>query len=545
LQSSSLAKRTPLLLFLIVSVLYLYGLGHLPLVGPDEPRYAQVAREMLLRNDFITPTLGGHLWFEKPALLYWLMLVSYKFFGVSEWSARLGPALSGLMTVVAIYWVGTRLDREKQDQQQLGVGFCSALVLSTSLGFIVFSKAASYDIVITMTTAWALCFFLLSELETAIKRRRLLLAGYYVAIGFSLLAKGLVGFVVPLGVASAYFIVRGRAPSRIVLTSLLWGIPLALVVAASWYGPMIWRHGTPFLNEFIIQHHFARYVSNTYHHPGPVYYYLVIIILLTLPWTAFAVEGLRRIRTRLWRGDDAVSRFRVFALVWIALPLIFFSFSSSKLPGYILPVLPAMALMAGEQMARFLGGEPRSTWPLRATGILCLLLAAAAIVYAAKSGELTGSTFLIAAPLAIAGTLALLPLRQRLLQVLSIAFAVIVVVVSALNYAAPRYAARESSKFLLEMAKAKGYGNTTIYGLQRDDRTPEFYAAGRITYGSDGEPVIYEGLEQIGNEVSRRKGAVLVFVPPQDADLFAAQKGVYTDVIGTNGSSALIAVRPR
>src|SRR4051812_33489535 len=94
-------------LFLLAAALfYFYGLGHLPLLGPDEPRYAEVAREMFVRGDFVTPTLGDHTWFEKPALLYWMMMAGYRFFGVSEWAARLGPALAGLLTALLIYWAG-------------------------------------------------------------------------------------------------------------------------------------------------------------------------------------------------------------------------------------------------------------------------------------------------------------------------------------------------------------------------------------------------------------------------------------------------------
>src|SRR5918997_1517411 len=109
----TLARRSLLLFFLAAVAFYLYGLGHLPLVGPDEPRYAQVAREMYLRGDLVTPTLGGHTWFEKPALLYWMMMASYRLFGVSEWAARLGPALSGLLTVLLIFWAGRRVERAR------------------------------------------------------------------------------------------------------------------------------------------------------------------------------------------------------------------------------------------------------------------------------------------------------------------------------------------------------------------------------------------------------------------------------------------------
>jgi 4-amino-4-deoxy-L-arabinose transferase-like glycosyltransferase len=103
LQPSTLAKRGSLFLFLAVIAFYFYGLGHLPFVGPDEPRYAQVAREMFLRGDLITPTLGGHTWFEKPPLLYWMMIAGFKLFGVSEWSARLPSALSGVLTAAAVF----------------------------------------------------------------------------------------------------------------------------------------------------------------------------------------------------------------------------------------------------------------------------------------------------------------------------------------------------------------------------------------------------------------------------------------------------------
>ncbi len=108
MQLPTLAKRVWLLLFLAVIASYLYGLGYVPLIGPDEPRYAQVAREMYQRPDLITPTLGAHPWFEKPALLYWIMMAAFSFCGISETGARLGPALFGLLTVLAVFWVGSK-----------------------------------------------------------------------------------------------------------------------------------------------------------------------------------------------------------------------------------------------------------------------------------------------------------------------------------------------------------------------------------------------------------------------------------------------------
>jgi len=178
----TLAKRAWLLLFLLIILSYFYGLGDFSLVGPDEPRYAQVAREMLQRHDLVTPTLGGHPWFEKPALLYWMMIASFAAGGVSEWTARLAPALCGLLTVAAVYWVGWRLDSKSSNETRLGIpgrGILGALVAASSGGLIAFSHGASFDIVITMTVTIALAFFLAAETEQSQTGRRWFLAGFY------------------------------------------------------------------------------------------------------------------------------------------------------------------------------------------------------------------------------------------------------------------------------------------------------------------------------------------------------------------------------
>ncbi len=543
MQPSNLAKRGSLLLFLGLIAFYFYGLGLLPLLGPDEPRYAQVAREMFLRGDLITPTLGGHLWVEKPSLLYWLIFASYKLFGVSEWSARLGPAVCGLLTITAVFWVGKRVERATPDGELAGHGLWSALAAGTSVGLVAFSLAASFDIVLTMTTTWALAFFVVAELDETPKRR-LWLAGFYAAIGLSLLAKGLVGLVVPFGVVSVYYLLRGRRPERSIYSSLLWGLPLALAIAATWYGPMIWKHGSPFINRFIVEHHFARYVSNKYHHRQPFYFYLLIVPAFALPWTAFLFEGIWTSRRVPRRVDDPGSKVRVFLIAWVFVPLIFFSFASSKLPGYILPVLPAAALIAGERLARFTSGVTNTVWPARATAILFLLFAIAAPIYAMNSGAVSvQSALAIAIPLTMAGAFALISQRSRTAAILLMAVAILVALVIAVRFIAPQTVARESSKQLLQLASERGYSQSLIYGMQRDDRTPEFYAPGRVVYGNDGEPVMYEGLWPVVLESRRRNAPLLVFLPVSDLLYLRNLNSATADVIGNNGRIALVAVR--
>jgi 4-amino-4-deoxy-L-arabinose transferase-like glycosyltransferase len=549
LQPSTLAKRGSILLFLAVIGFYLYGLGHLPLVGPDEPRYTQVAREMFLRHDLISPTLGGHLWFEKPALLYWMMIASFKLFGVSEWSARLPAAVSGLLTIAAVWCIGTRAERRSPGERPRNLGFHSALAAATSLGIVVFSRAASFDIILTMTTTWALAFFMIYELEENTKFRWLFLVGFYVFVGLSLLAKGLVGIVIPVSVIGAYYLFRRRLPSPKIFRSLFWGVPLALAVAATWYAPVIWRHGWPFIDQFIIQHHFARYVTSKYHHTKPAYYFLLIFPLLCLPWTAFLIGGLRKADRERWlenaRSNNGINKLLIFAVVWFVFPVIFFSFSNSKLPGYILPVIPAAALLVGERLSRVSAETKNSgTWQMRTTAILCLVFAVAAPAYAWHSGTLSVQcSLMIAMPVAVAGIFAMLLMRRQLASVLLMAGATLIALTVALHCAAAKRADYESSKRLLQLADSRGYSQAPIYGMQREDRTPEFYAAGRIVYASDGEPVMYSEAAQVIDESRRRHEAILTFVPLSEVSKLTDLKSARSEVIGDNGKFAIVAVR--
>jgi 4-amino-4-deoxy-L-arabinose transferase-like glycosyltransferase len=552
LHPSNLAKRDTVFIFLAFVAFYFYGLGHFPLLGPDEPRYAQVAREMFLRHDWITPTLGGRPWFEKPALLYWMMIGSFKLFGVTEFAARLPAALSGLLTVAAVLVVAPQATRDTPQRDSFM--FWSVLAAGTSLGIVVFSRAASFDIVLTMTTTWALVFFLLHEFEANPKLRRAFLAGCYLFVGVSLLAKGLVGFVIPVGVVGLYYFLARRLPPRSTLVSLLWGLPLALLVAGVWYVPVIQRHGWLFVDQFFIQHHFARYLSNKYHHRAAFYYYLLILPLLALPWTAFLIDGLLQARQWVRSGstdsaDDRMRRLMIFALAWILFPLLFFSVSSSKLPGYLLPVLPAVALIIGERFRRLSAtsgdrSAPVSRWPLITTGVACLLLAVGTLVYSLKTGRLPASYALpIALLMFAAGCLPFLLRRNPAIPLTCLGLATLLVLVIGLGWA-QRFTERESAKRLLQEAGARGYSNAPLYGMQRDDRSPEFYASGRIVYEPDDEPVMYEGLGQIVSESRRRRTTILTMVPLKDVMQFRELSSMRVDVIGDNGKFAMLAVSP-
>jgi 4-amino-4-deoxy-L-arabinose transferase-like glycosyltransferase len=537
------ARVWPLLLFAAVIVFYFYGLGSLPLVGPDEPRYSQVAREMFERGDMVTPTLGGHTWFEKPALLYWMMMAGYKLFGVPEWAARVGPALCGVLTVLLIYWVGRRVERGRGIEN--GPGPWGAVALASSAGLIVFSRAASFDMVVTATTTLALACFFVAETEAKGKRRLWLLAAFHAAVGLSLLAKGLVGIVIPFGVVGLYYLLRREWPRKDFLLSLLWGGPLALVIAGLWYGPVIARHGWTFVDQFFIQHHFARFVSNQYRHPQRFYFYLPIMLMLTLPWTAALIAELAQARRWRWREQSVESRARVFALAWLAAPVLFFSVSQSKLPGYVLPALPGAMLLAGFRLTRFVRGES-GNGVMRATGALLLVMAAGGIVYALRTKDVTLACALgVAAPLVVAGALAILWRERRALRVELILSAMFISIALVLNCAVGPVAHRESVRDLMRLADARGLAALPVFYMLTDDRTGEFYAGGRLAYRANGEPFRFDGAQEAAAAARERGGTALVLVPVEWTNQLTDYRAVETEIVGDNGVLTLALIRVR
>jgi 4-amino-4-deoxy-L-arabinose transferase-like glycosyltransferase len=542
LQPLTLAKRGWLLIFFAVTAFYFYGLGHMPFVGPDEPRYAQVAREMFLRRDLVTPTLGGETWFEKPPLLYWGMIVGYRLFGVNEWSARLAPALSGLLTVLAVFWTGRRVSQYSEHAVS-GLAPWSGAITASTLGIIVFSRGVGFDIVVTMTISWALCFFLVSEFESDEKHRRRLLYGFYFFIGLSLLAKGLIGLVIPFSVVGFYQLIRRQFPARHFLRTLWWGLPLAFAVAAIWYLPVILKHGWPFIDEFFVQHHFARYLSNKYRHPQRFYFYLLILIPMSLPWTVFLIEGIVKSRSGSLRSNDPTDRMRVLALAWLIMPLAFFSFSGSKLPGYILPILPAGALIAGDRLRMFISGEPDGRSAMRMTGALFMVFALVGSVFVIRSGGLSRTCLvIIVVPLIITAGICIFWTQRRTLTALLVIATTFVALILALNCGVSSFATRESMRDLLQLADSRGYGSAPVYSLHQIDRSVEFYGAGRVAYGTEGDPVRFESALDILNAAKKNNAPILAIVPVEYKHQLTGLSNARVEVIGDNGKLALVGV---
>jgi 4-amino-4-deoxy-L-arabinose transferase-like glycosyltransferase len=332
-----------LLLLAFCGFFFFWRLGSFGLIGADEPRYAQVAREMFARHDLITPTLGGSAWLEKPPLYYWQVMLAYRVFGVSDWAARLPAAVDALLLVLAVYRFLRRF--------RPGFEIDGALIVATSAGTVGFARAASMDITLAATftismLAWYAWF------ESGSTKY---LAGFYALLGFAMLAKGPVAPFLAFAIV-VLFAATQRGLGIVWKTLWLPGIVIFCVVALPWY-ILVQVRNPQFFRVFILEHNLARFGSNMFHHPQPFWYYVPVVLMGWVPWSIFAIAALvsaiRRFRNR---DQDTLN---AFLLIWIAAIVFFFSISQSKLPGYILPAIPAGGLLVAECIREKIGQKPR------------------------------------------------------------------------------------------------------------------------------------------------------------------------------------------
>jgi 4-amino-4-deoxy-L-arabinose transferase-like glycosyltransferase len=328
-----------------------FGGAQLGLVGADEPRYAQVAREMLARHDFVTPILYGKPWLEKPALYYWRAMFTFEEFGVHDWSARL-PSASFAFMLVALIYLHMRRFRP-------GGHLDAALITASCAGILSFARGASTD----MQLAAPFCIGMLGWYAWYETDRKFWLFDLYFFIGAATLAKGPVAPFMALCIIVLFAGLR-REWSLLRRTIWLPGVALYLAMVLPWF-IAVQRRNPTFFREFFLQHNLERFATNRFEHQQPIWYYLVVLLLALMPWVVLSMTALVdsvRIAVAEWRVRRNPSRylglpragdaFPEFLVLWALFPVLFFTFSESKLPGYILPAIPPITILTGDYLNR-------------------------------------------------------------------------------------------------------------------------------------------------------------------------------------------------
>ena len=360
---------------------------------------------MLQRRDWVTPVLYGQPWLEKPPLYYWCAILAYKATGgVSDWAARLpSSALCTLMIFFIYVWA-----RRFRNGMQLD----AALITAASAIIIGFGRGASTDMPLTATfTIAMLCWYGWYESQNCAW-----LVGFYLFVGLATLAKGPVAlFLAALIIAVFCFL---RRDGRLILRTLwLPGIALCALVVLPWF-IAVQRANPDFFRVFILEHNFARYTTDIYRHKQPFWYYVPVAVVGLIPWIVFVIAAVVD-AIRDWRysvsqppGEDDL---RTYLGLWFLLPIIFFSLSRSKLPGYILPAIPAgTILLADFILRREEAGDTPAQWLIALHAVLCagLMVAALIVPFRLVQQEVTKPAIIVAITLAVIG-LAMLWLTLR------------------------------------------------------------------------------------------------------------------------------------
>ncbi len=472
-------KATPTLqrfhqpfLFLLVlgGGLFFFRLGVPGLMDPDEGRYAEIAREMLVSGDFITPRLNFLPYLEKPPLVYWLTALSLSVGGLNEWAARFIPALSALGGVMAVYWLTAKLWGP-------GTAFLAAMVTATSSGYFLLGRLLILDMTLTGFMTWGIALAYLAVRN----QQRHYLPWAYLALGLAVLAKGPVAVVLPALIFLSWFLAQkqGRGVRQ------LWhpgGALIFAVVVLPWYILVAWRN-PDFWNYFFLQEHIQRFLAPRVHAGQPFYFYLGVLVSGFLPWVFLLPWAWRA--SVSGRPSPEASRDRLFLLLWFGVIFIFFSLARSKLFPYLLPGLPPLAML----VAWALSGDEQSgnfdslswRWSLGVWLLLAWLIFIALIVIAAFFPSLwddiafvspypTAYSLALAIPpiLLLAGLLA--PVNRRYLLVGSAMFLNLLLLLGV-----ERVAETRSPKPLAQVINSRWQADTIIVGFQHYSQSISFY----------------------------------------------------------------------
>lgn len=337
-ESTSIPRTTLIFLALLLAAVWFGTLEMRKLVRPDEGRYSEIPREMVATGDWLTPRLNGIKYFEKPPLQYWGTAAAYSVFGEHHWTARLWPALTGFLCVLLIFFAGRRLFGEV-------VGFYAALILASSPGFLMVAQINTLDMGLTLFMTATLSCFLLALSGARPEKSPWMIAAWACA-ALAVLSKGLIGIVLPGGVLIFYVLLQRDWQ---LLTRLRWGWGLLTFfgITAPWF-ILVQIANPEFFDFFFIREHFSRFSSKVHRREGGWWYFLPILVFGMLPW----VLHLPRALINGWREHHSGTAFspRRFLVVWCVLIFLFFSVSGSKLPSYIVPIFPALALLAAQAL---------------------------------------------------------------------------------------------------------------------------------------------------------------------------------------------------
>ncbi|HSW69093.1 MAG TPA: glycosyltransferase family 39 protein [Gammaproteobacteria bacterium] len=326
-------------LTILLGIFYALWIGGHALFTPDEGRYSEIAREMVVTGDYITPRLNGVAFLDKPIFYYWLQAFAIQWFGLKEWALRFWPALVGILGCMMTYLTGHALFSRR-------TGILAAVILATSPLYYGAAHYANLDLEVAVLISITLLFSLLALHNESKRTLYFILA--YIFCGFAALTKGLIGIIFPVLIIGLWIILLNRWN---IIKKMRLGVGLALFFAITlpWYY-LVQKANPQFLHFFFVTQQVSRFLTHgDFNNQTTFWFYIPVVLAGFFPWSIFAVQALTKTAKTLWTARKKHT-VELFVLLWFVLIFIFFSIPKSKTVGYIIPVFPALALMVAHYL---------------------------------------------------------------------------------------------------------------------------------------------------------------------------------------------------
>jgi 4-amino-4-deoxy-L-arabinose transferase-like glycosyltransferase len=488
-------------LFLAIALIWFANLEYRTLVKPDEGRYAEIPREMVVTGDWVTPRLNGLKYFEKPPLQYWATATAYTVFGEHQWTSRLWTALTGFAGILLVWFAGLRLFGRE------AAGY-AALLLSSSLLYVLMSHVNTLDMGVTFFITLGMFGLLIGQAQADVTKRRNWMLMAWAGLALAVLSKGLMGIILP-GAALFIYCVVQRDFSVLKRMHWLPGLGVFLLISAPWF-VLVMQANPEFFDKFFIYEHYTRFTTKDLGRYQPWYYFIPILLAGALPWTVTMFDAMFRTvrgsglpnghaRSPLpnplpQAGEGANESLREFyspqmfnsqrfLLIWAVFIYVFFSISGSKLPSYLLPMFPALALLMGKRIAAL---EARTlAWQI----LPAIPVALALLVLGLNVGKLAdtpnqielyphyGPWLIVAALVSLAGLLTGMQLLWREKKTVAVSVLALSALLSTqIGLSGYETVARErSAKHIAEAIRSEVKPGIPFYSVQTYEQTLPFY----------------------------------------------------------------------
>lgn len=394
-------------LFLLSVIAFLSHLGDISLIDKTEPMFVEAARQMHLTGDWITPYWNGETRFDKPPLIYWLIVIAFQTVGVNEWGARLPSAITAILSTFLVFYTlryfGGLISLETESARtcspfnstrlrgDIGGGAWWGMAMMTlNPAWIAWGRAGVSDMLLASCMTISLLAFFLAYAQPKTRQQKGWYFIFYSFAALAVLAKGPIGIVLPILIIGGFLIYTKQWQKVIWEMQLIKGSLVFLIIAVPWFILVTMANGQAYLDTFFGHHNFERFTSVVSNHPGPWFYYFPVILVALLPWSVYLPVAIYQVK--FWKIQDLRSQDRsqhlgLFALFWLMIIFVFFSLSATKLPSYILPAIPAGVILIslwGNQQNHIESNQNKISLPFLITGlinvIILLVLAIASLI---------------------------------------------------------------------------------------------------------------------------------------------------------------------